>query len=185
MLKNSESGYGWVHRLFHWIMAILIVGMLCVGLFMADLNSDIPDERKLKILLTGLHKATGMLVLSLVLLRLIWRWANTRPPLPDSVPNWQRIAARVSHVTLYLLMLAMPVTGYLMSSFAGRDVDVYGLFTIPGMFERKISIAKQFHEIHEVLASVLIALLVVHAAAAIKHHFYDKDRVLRRMLTGD
>jgi cytochrome b561 len=185
MLRNTAESYGSLHRAFHWIMAILIIGMICVGVYIHGLDAENPAEAPTKAALGALHKATGMVILLLVTLRAIWVYTGPRPGLPDSVPRWQRIAAKSLHHTFYLLMFAMPISGYVMSSHAQKPVSIYGLFEIPPLFaEKDIEKAKEVFEIHETLAMVLLILIVAHIAIALKHHFVDKDNILKRMLTG-
>jgi cytochrome b561 len=167
-------------------MAILIIGMIGVGMYIHGLDADNAAEAPTKAALGALHKATGMVLLLLVALRTIWVFSGPRPGLPDSVPRWQRIAAKSLHHTFYLLMFAIPISGYVMSSHAQRPVSIYELFEIPPLFaEKNIEKAKQVFEVHETLAMLLLALIVVHVAIALKHHFVDKDNILRRMLRGE
>lgn len=186
MLKNTGNCYGSLHRALHWIMAIMIICMIAVGVYIHGLNADNPAEAPTKMALGALHKATGLLLLVLVTLRTIWVFSNPRPGLPDSVPRWQRIVAKSLHHTLYLLMFAIPISGYVMVSHVAKPISFYGLFDIPPLFsEQNIDKAKGIFEVHETLATVLLVLIVAHLAVALKHHFIDKDNILRRMLKGD
>ena len=151
MLKNTESGYGSLHRTFHWLMAIMIICMIAVGMYIHGLDANNPAEAPTKMQLGALHKATGMLILLLVALRAGWVLANGTPGLPGTVPRWQRILAKATHHSLYLLMFAMPISGYVMSSYVAKPVSVYGLFEIPPMFsEKNIEMAKAVFEVHEI-----------------------------------
>lgn len=186
MLKNTENTYGSLHRAFHWIMAIMIIGMICVGMYIHGLDPENAAEAPIKSSLGALHKATGMVILLLVALRTAWVFSGPRPGLPDSVPRWQRIAAKSLHHGFYLLMFAIPISGYVMSSHAQKPVSIYGLFEIPPLFaEKNIESAKAVFEWHEVMAELLLVLIVVHVLIALKHHFVDRDNILRRMLKGD
>lgn len=185
MLKNTESTYGSLHRAFHWIMAVMIICMIAVGMYIHGLDADNPAEAPTKAALGGLHKATGIVLLLLVTLRALWVYGGPRPGLPDSVPRWQRLAAKAIHHTFYVLMFAMPVSGYVMSSYAQKGVNMYGLFEIPPLFaEKNIDMAKAVFEVHEALAWLLLTLILAHVAVAAKHHFMDRDNILRRMLKG-
>lgn len=175
-LKNSETHFGLIAILFHWVMALLIIGMLGVGLYMTDLPIGI---QKLK--LYGLHKAFGILVLILVILRIIWRLSNKTPLL--TMPKLEVIAARLAHLALYALMLAMPLSGWLMTSAAGLPPSFFGLFTLPSLVAPNDDLRELFGFAHEWLAYGLIALIVLHTLAALKHHFYNKDDILRRMIS--
>lgn len=175
--KNRPENYGFVAKSFHWVMALLIIGMLALGLYMdgLPLSAD-------KLRLYGIHKATGAIILFLVALRLIWRLVNLVPPLPSTLPKWQRLGAHLGHLGLYALMFAMPVTGWLLSSAAGFPVSVFGLFTLPNLISPDPQLRELFSGAHELLANALIVLIIAHVAAALKHHFIDKDTILRRML---
>ena len=186
MLKNTENSYGSLHRAFHWIMAIMIICMIAVGVYIHGLDADNPAEAPTKLALGALHKATGMMILLLVVLRSIWVFSGPRPGLPDSVPRWQRITAKSLHHTFYLLMFAIPISGYVMTSHAQKPLSIYGLFELPLLFgEQNFDKAKEVFEVHETLAEILLVLILVHIAIALKHHFMDKDTILRRMLKGE
>jgi cytochrome b561 len=175
-VKNDERHFGLVAILLHWLIAILIISLLAVGLYMADLPIGM---QKLK--LYGLHKAFGILVLALVILRVIWRITNPTPIL--NLPWYERIAARFAHLALYILMLAMPLSGWLMSSAAGLAPSFFGLFTLPTLVAPNAELRELFGAVHQWLAYGLIAMIIVHTLAALKHHFIDKDDILRRMVS--
>lgn len=186
MLKNTANTYGSLQRAFHWIMAIMIIGMICVGVYIHGLDAENAAEAPIKQSLGALHKATGMVILLLVALRTAWVFSGPRPGLPDSVPRWQRIVAKSLHHTFYLLMFAIPISGYVMSSHAQKPVNMYGLFELPMLFdEQNFDKAKAVFEWHEVMAEILLVLIVAHVLVALKHHFVDKDNILRRMLKGE
>jgi cytochrome b561 len=176
-LKNDESRYGAVAQLFHWVLVILII----VQFILANRAHDLPLGVA-KIAVLARHKSFGITILAVVLLRLIWRWLNVVPAEPDDVPTWQRIAARISHVALYILLLVTPVVGWLMSSARNFPVSWFGLVTLPDFIAPNKQTYELLHETHELLAQTLFWLAVLHIAAALKHHFIDKDNVLRRML---
>ncbi len=175
-LKNNETHFGLIAILFHWLMALLIIGLLGVGLYMVNLPIGL---EKLK--LYGFHKEFGILVLSLAILRIIWRLSNKTPIL--NIPKLERIAARLAHLGLYFFMLAMPITGWFMSSAAGLPPSFFGLFTLPSLVAPNDELMKLFAFAHQWLAYGLIALIVVHTLAALKHHFIDKDDILKRMIS--
>lgn len=176
-IKNSEIRYGGMAILFHWIMAILIIALLAEGLYMDRLSVSL---QKLK--LFGWHKEFGMLVLILACLRIGWRLANTVPALPNAIPQWQKFAARVAHWAFYFFMFAMPITGWLITSAAGLPVSLFGWVTFPNLISPNADARIFFAEIHEWLAYGLIATICVHIGAALKHHFINKDNVLKGML---
>ncbi|MFY9590348.1 cytochrome b [Rickettsia endosymbiont of Halotydeus destructor] len=176
LITNTENSYGLVTKLFHWIMSVIIIMLLIAGFVMTNL-ADQPQKWELY----AFHKATGTLVLSLVIVRLLWKFYNDSVLLPDDLPNWQKKAANLNINLLYILMLVMPVSGFLMSILANHDIDFYGLFTIKS-FMQNIQAAKIFNTIHKTCAFLFSALIIFHILAAFYHHFIRKDNVLRRML---
>lgn len=175
--RNSSLAYGIVARGFHWAMALLVISMLCVGFYMHGMPVS-PD----KIRVYDLHKATGAVILGLVSLRLLWRLANPTPALPADMPAWQRWGAHLSHFGLYGLMFAMPLIGWAMSSAADRPVSVFGWFTLPHLVQPDKDLITLTKTLHYYGALAFIALISLHAGAALYHHFYRKDNILRRML---
>ena len=170
--------YDPVAKAFHWLTAFLIIGLWCVGLSLDEIpKGDLRSQ------IIGLHKALGVVVLALTVLRLAWRVTHTAPALPDSMPGWEQLGAKLGHLALYGLMLAFPVSGILMSQSGGRDVNVFGLI-LPNLVEKNEEMKHLFGETHESLPWILAAVLVVHVASAIRHHVVLKDDVLRRMLPG-
>lgn len=176
-VKNTEHRFGAVSMLFHWIMALIIIGMIALGLYMVELPIGL---KKLKFY--GWHKEFGVLVLMLVTLRLAWRFSNTTPALPPQMPKWEQFAANSMHYVLYGFMFALPITGWMLSSAAGLPVSFFGLFVLPDLVSASEPTRILFTQIHKWLAYGLIAAICGHAAAALKHHFIEKDDILRRML---
>ncbi len=170
---------------FHWLIALLIFGQLAVGKYMTSL----PEADALRFGLTQWHKTFGILVLLLATLRLVWRFTHAPPPEPDSVPAWQRRAAHVAHLGLYALLFAVPLTGWILVSWSSFNVDTYLFDVIPWphlptpafVVDGQVS-EHALHEWHEIAGNILILILLAHVGAALKHHFIDKDTVLRRML---
>lgn len=175
-IKNTKNNFGVVAITLHWLIALIIIVMLALGLYMTDLPISL---QKLK--LYGWHKEFGVLVLMLVIARVTWRLTNINPTLA-TLPWWEYYAARAMHYVLYGFMLAMPITGWAMSSAAGFPVSFFGLFVLPDLVLPNESARIVLAEIHKYLAFALIAAIVGHAAAALKHQFIDKDDILRRML---
>lgn len=176
-LKNNKTHFGLVAISLHWLMAVLIIGLLGVGLYMVSLPLG-PQ----KFQLYGWHKAFGLLVLAFALFRLFWRLINISPSL--NLPLLEKIAARLVHWAFYGFMIAMPITGWLLTSAAGFVPSFFGLFTLPALVAPNDSLLALFQFLHRWVAYALIATIVVHTLAALKHHFYDKDDVLRRMWPG-
>lgn len=176
-LKNTLQTYGVIAKCFHWLMAILIITMIAVGLTMADMKNT-PDKFKL----IGLHKEVGITVLFLACLRLGWKILDTSPLLPNSLSTAAKLGAKLAHFGLYALMFAMPITGWLMSSAAGIPVSMFGLFLMPNLIAPDKELGHFVRGLHETLAWVLIGLITLHVLAALLHHFYYKDNILKRML---
>lgn len=176
-LKNTESRYGLIAQLFHW----LIVGLIIYQFVLANRADNLP--RGLQLIATiAQHKSVGMTILVLAILRLIWRWMNPVPTDIPTAPKWQQIAARFSHVALYGLILVIPLIGWLASSARNFSVSYFGWFTWPNLVEPNPRLYEILQGTHGVLAWCLFAVALLHIAAALKHHFIDKDNVLRRML---
>jgi len=181
--------YTFIAMVLHWLVAIL---MLCnvALIWSVDL---LPDERIRPVI--DAHKSIGITVLGLVLLRLLWRAANPPPPLPDAYPRWEKAAAHSAHVALYLLILAMPLSGWMHDSAwkAAGEIPMYwfGLFQWPriGWIMQLDPVFKErLHDVfgaaHVWLAYLLYALFVLHVGAALKHQFWDRHAELQRMLPG-
>jgi len=173
---NPPSRYTHTAIALHWLLALLILTSLAVGLYMVELRLS---PWKLKVY--SWHKWLGVSIFLLVLLRLAWRLTHAAPPLPAGMPAWQRHAAAVSHGLLYLLMLAIPLSGWLMSSAKGFQTVYFGVLPLPDLVERSKILGDFLASTHVTLNYTLMALLLIHVAAALKHHFIDRDDVLRRM----
>ncbi len=175
-LRSTAKGWGPVARAFHWGMLLLFLGIIPVGYYMTDLPLGLA---KLKIY--ALHKSVGLTLLGLAVLRLVWRLGDRRPTLPP-MPAWQARAASAAHALLYVLMFAMPLSGWVYNSASHFPLQWFRLVNLPAIVGENKPLAALAKEAHEVGALVLIAIVVLHAAAALKHHFVDKDATLRQML---
>lgn len=162
---------------FHWAIAALVLFNLWLGLF----HESLPREWKVM----PVHRSVGMLVLVLTIARIAWRLANHPPQPPEHLPAWEKAAARTTHLILYALMLILPLTGWLLSSNPARPrpFDWFWLFRVPTL-PATPAIASGAHEAHELLGYLMTALVLLHIAAALRHHFLLRDGVLRRMLPG-
>jgi cytochrome b561 len=176
LIRNSDERWGVVSVSLHWLIAAAVVVMATLGLYMKGLPIG-PD----KIKLYALHKSIGMTVLTLVLLRLAWRLYAGRPRLPAHMSDLQRLAAKASHVLFYLLLIAIPLSGWVMNSAANFPLRWFDLFTIPAIVEPDRALRALAGQVHGALVITLSLLLVAHASAALKHHFVDRDNVLRGM----
>jgi len=182
LLANTTQRYGFVAVALHWMMAALLIALLALGLYMVSLPDAGFDMRKITLIL--LHKQLGILALALAVARMAWRIGNPLPALVSTIPDWQQFMARFVHLLFYALMLALPITGWLMSSAAGIPVSFFGLFSLPDYLSYDDYLFKSFIAIHKWLGYGLIALLTVHAGAALGHHFVLRDETLKKMLPG-
>lgn len=184
MLRNSVDRWGLPSKLLHWCIAVIVIGMLAFGIYIDRFVKDVYEAFDL----IQMHKSWGFVIFCLVAVRITWRFAAGVPELPESVPSWQVLASRASHFLLYALMIVMPVSGWLYASasesqelFGIRNM-VFGLFELPDPFTPgSKDLADRFRSVHGAASKLLILLAVVHIAAALKHHFVDRDSVLRRM----
>lgn len=177
--RNSPERWGALAQTLHWTIALGVIGLVVVGLWMDELPNT---PTKLEVY--ALHKSVGITVLALVLLRLAWRLIDQRPPLPPGMPAWERVLAGVTHGLLYLLLLVMPISGWLYNSAANFPLRWFGLFGLPALSGPDRALKALAHEIHETGFYVLAALFMLHVAGALKHHFLDRDPTLARMLPG-
>lgn len=163
----------------HWLTAALILAALPLGLTMTELALS-----PTKLQLYAWHKWLGVTVFALVVVRSVWRLTHPVPPLPASIPAWQQKAAHALHGLLYLLMLAIPLSGWLMSSAKGFQTVYLGLLPIPDLLAKDEALAETLAALHAWLNYGLIALLLAHVGVALKHQWVDRDAVLGRMLPG-
>ena len=161
----------------HWMVAALIFCAFPIGLYMSDLKLS-----PLKLQLFSYHKWLGVTVFLIVMIRIVWRATHTPPALPDSIAAWQQRAAHGLHHLLYVLMFAIPVTGWLMSSAKGVPTVYLGWIPLPDLLEKDKELGHLLENIHATLNYLMLALLVLHVAAALKHHFIERDDTLARML---
>jgi len=166
-------------RALHWLAALLIFTGFGLGLFMTGLEFS-PEKFRYY----AWHKWLGITVFLLAAARLAWRTVNPAPALPESLPAWQKRAARAAHVLLYALMLAIPLSGWIYSSATGVSVTYLGLVDLPNLVPKDRELARALLLLHRSLNYLLAAVVTVHVAAAFWHHFVDRDDILARMLPG-
>lgn len=177
MFKNTNNSFGLVSRIFHWLMSVTIIALLIVGFVM--INMEAPGQ----FMLYGPHKAIGVIILGLVVLRLIWRLTNISPTIPSNMPNWQKLGYKFGVFFMYIFMFAMPVSGVIMTLNFGMDVHIFSLFVIKSV-GKNIQLAKLAADVH-FYSSIFFALIICgHTFIALYHHFVDKDRLLMRMIRG-
>ncbi len=176
-LRNTSTRYGAVSQLLHWVIVALVAIQVVLGFTGAELPVGIE-----RLITLARHKSLGMTILALMLARLAWRLANPVPDLPAQMPALERRLARIAHWLFYGLLLTLPVVGWIASSASNLTVSWFGLFTFPDLVDTDPVLAKQAKAVHAVLARGLLALIALHAGAALRHHFLLRDDVLRRML---
>jgi cytochrome b561 len=159
----------------HWLIALLIFAVFPLGLYMHDLKLS-----PLKLQLYSYHKWAGVIIFLLVIVRLVWRITHRPPAL--SLPRLQQIASSAVHHLLYVLMLAIPISGWLMSSAKGYQTVLFGILPLPDLLTKDKALGHTLENVHASLNYLLLLLVVTHIAAALKHHFIDRDDVLIRML---
>lgn len=158
-------------------MALLIFGGWGLGVYMHDLPLS---PQKLRYF--SWHKWIGVTVFLLAIIRVAWLATHRPPPLPQGRPSWQVMAARANHILLYLLILILPLSGWLMSSAKGVPTVYFGVLLIPDAVAKDKQLGENLEEVHELLAYALAILVVIHIAAALKHQFIDRDGLIGRML---
>ncbi|HQV03965.1 MULTISPECIES: cytochrome b [unclassified Novosphingobium] len=176
---NSAARYSRGAIALHWIIALLIV----LNFVVAWLSEDMPKEDAA--IMMGNHKAIGITILALTAVRIIWKLTHKTPPLVETLKAWEAALAKVTHGLMYLLMLAIPLAGWGLSSAwgKGKPVSMFGLFDVPALpvGSDKPTVG-MFHELHEITATLMLVLFALHVGAALKHHLVDKDSTLRRMV---
>lgn len=174
-LRNTQDNYGAIARGLHWLIALLIFGLVLVGLYMTQMENS-PE----KVETYALHKSFGLLVLWLAGLRLIWRFWSMPPDAMESHAPWERMLAGAAHIFLYIAMIGMPLSGWIMSSASQYPVPFFGL-EMPDLGGTDQNLAGLMRNVHEWLAYTLIFVIGLHVTGALKHHFLDGDSTLFRM----
>lgn len=175
---NTKLGYGIVSRVLHWVMAVAVFAMFALGYWMVGLDYYSPYYKSAP----DLHRSVGMLLAAALVLRFGWRMINIEPDQSILKP-WERLAARIVHLSFYPLLLALMISGYLISTVDGRAIEVFGLVSVPSLIESK-GLEDPAGLVHKILAYATIVLALVHAVAALKHHFWDRSPILTRMWSG-
>jgi cytochrome b561 len=183
-IRNTIVRWGAVSQLLHWLIVVLII----VQVTLASMAEDLPPVKKLGLL--AWHKSVGITILVLAVIRLLWRWMNPTPPLPGTLKPYERVLANFTHITLYVLLFVMPLTGWMMSSARGFPVAWFGFFPkswfgsvqLPDLVPKNKALYDAMLTTHMALQWVLYTVVALHVLAALKHHFMLKDTVLKRML---
>jgi len=174
--RNTKRSWGSLSKALHWLIVLLIINQWVI----AERADDLTGFQKFTAL--NWHKWFGMTIFMLAIVRLVWRLANPVPDLTAETRPWERVLAKISHALLYTLIFAMPLTGWIMSSARAFGVSWFNLFAFPNLVGKNEHIYELTHGLHEVLFNVLVAVAVLHALGALKHHFIDRNDVLKRML---
>lgn len=175
--KREVTGYTLTAIVLHWAIAALIVASFGLGAYMVRLEFS-----PVKLKLFSYHKWIGVTIFLAAVVRVLWRATHPAPPMPVAMPQWERTAASAVHLALYAFIAAVPVTGWLTSSAHGFQTVYFGVLPLPDLLERNRELAEQLEALHFVLNKTLLVLVFAHFAAALKHHFIDKDDVLKMML---
>ena len=174
--RNTTRSWGSLSKAFHWLIVLLIINQWWI----ASRADELKGLAKLEAL--AWHKSFGLTILMLAVLRLVWRLVNPTPDLTVETRRWERVLARISHVLLYALIFAMPLTGWMMSSAKNYPVSWFKLFQFPDLVAPAEQTFHQMQDLHHLLFKVLVGVALLHAAGALKHHFIDRNDVLKRML---
>jgi cytochrome b561 len=177
--RNTEKRFGTIAASFHW----LIVAGLIAQYFLAEASEDSEDAAGGALDAMSLHQSVGWTILLLATLRLAWRWIDSHPRWPPTMKPYEVVLAKVAHAAFYVLLFALPLSGWAVSSADGEPRMFFNLFSMP-MLPINQSMEHTLEEAHEILFNVLLALAVVHILAALKHQFFDRDGVLKSMLPG-
>ena len=176
-LKDTTNTFGLFSILFHWVTALLIIVLFIMGQVLEGLPRGFEKHE-----LMDLHKSLGMLLLILVFVRLAWRILQDFPQAADPSATLLNIVSRLWHWVLLIMIVAIPVTGFISADAGFSDVPFFSLFTFPDILGFDHELREQFEDIHSVLTKIIIPLVLIHVLAAFKHHFWDKDATLKRMI---
>jgi len=176
MQPHASEKYGRVTIFLHWVTAGLIVFSVSLGL--TAVYSEGSEATQLA---TFLHQSIGTLIFCLALFRAGWRLGHPAPALPEAMPRYQRFAAAATHLALYFMLILMPISGYVGLAARGREISIFGIFTMPQLvpLSRQLSVSAQ--NLHNYSQYALYALLALHVGAALYHHYVVKDDILKRM----
>ena len=177
-IKNTESNYGLISVLLHWIMAIVIIGLFFLGQYMADLDYYHQWYHQAP----WWHKSVGVSLFGLLLIRLFWRFIEITPQPLESYTNLEINIAKFVHRLFYLLILITCISGYFISTAKGSGIEIYGWFEIPSIMSISEAQAENAAKVHEIATWLIVTFFILHVAAALKHHLIDKDNTLGRML---
>ena len=173
---NTKQGYGWVSKFFHWF----VFAVVATQFYLVNRRRFFSDDMPEKLQYIMLHKSVGGMFLLVMPVILVWRLVNAYPPLPATVPAWERATARLTHWSLNLVLMLMPLSGYLMSTYGGRTVKIFD-WALPNLVTADKAASGFWFDVHGICALFLIILITLHVAGSIKHVFKDKYNVIKRM----
>ena len=176
-IKNSTTSYGWLAITFHWVSAIVIIGLYAVGLWMTDLNYYSEWYRTAP----HWHKSVGILLVAFMAIRWGWRAYNPAPAALSTHQTWEVKIGHLVHIIFYVLVISMLVSGYFITTAQGQGLEVFDWFELPATVTGIDNLEDLAGQIHELTGHFIILLVIMHVAAALKHHFKDKDKTLLRM----
>lgn len=176
-LTNSTRQYGWISILLHWLVALTVIGLYPLGLYIVSLSYFDPGYR----LYPHLHRSLGLLLALVIVIRLLWKLVNPSPRLLAE-KAWEKWAAKTGHGLLYILLLTVVTSGYLLSTADGRSIQVFNWFSVPAIPWLATRHEELAGSVHFYAATLLVILAGLHALAALKHHFIDHNATLKRML---
>ena len=177
-LNNQQQKYGLIAILLHWLIALVTFGLFALGLWMVELGYYDSWYQKAP----KLHEGIGVFLFFFLLIRIVWRWISSTPEPLSNHKQWEKIGSHFAHGLLNILLIVITISGYLIVTAKGEPIHVFDLFSIPASMSDFSNQEDLAGEIHLITAWAVIILAAVHALAALKHHFIDKDRTLRRML---
>lgn len=179
-IRNTTSTYGVISKILHWTIAILVL----VQFYLIYWKHWVLPEKSpiANFYINGLHKPIGVVVLLLAICAVTWKVNNPKPGYPPNMPSWEKQSAIFVQSLLYLILFAMPISGLIMSTAAGYPPNFFGLYQFPQFLTKNDVMAQFFFDVHEITGYLVIALVVIHVGAALKHHFFERDDVLKRML---
>lgn len=179
-VRSTTERWGWVTRALHWSIALMVLGMLAAGLYAVSLDTSTPAGEMNYYAVIDVHKSFGLLIITLAAFRVLWR-ANEKSPTMPPTPRWELILASIAQKLLYISLFLMPVTGFLWASGFGEPVRFFG-FKLPSINHLSGDQVKLAHHVHIITAFILIGIVGLHFAGALKNHFIDRNEVLRKML---
>ena len=179
MPDQAAPGYTLTARILHWLTAVLVLTMIPIGIVMSNFDLGSNGDR-----LFDLHRSMGAVLLPIMLVRLVYRWTNPPPRLPDDLPAIQQLAAHLTHWGLYILLIAQPFIGWVATSAYRAPIVVFGLFELPPIWPVDQAFSGRAFALHRWIGFALAGLIAMHVGAALFHHLVRKDRILMRMISG-